>query len=66
MEEQINSLHQSLQDQTAAAKIATAGLEAKLEEVQQQIVEVITSTIFFFIYLFFSLINLLSLNLSAS
>lgn len=44
VEEQINSLHQSLQDQTATAKSATAGLEAKLEDVQKQIAEVTTTS----------------------
>lgn len=51
VEEQINSLHQSLQDQTAAAKSATNSLEAKLEDVQKQIAEVITtSPVFLFIF----------------
>lgn len=53
VEEQINTLHQSLQDQTAAAKSSTAGLEAKLEDVQKQIAEVITSPIFDELFIFF-------------
>lgn len=50
VEEQISSLRQSLQDQTSAAKSATAGLEAQLEDVQKQIAEVMnTSPIFLLI-----------------
>lgn len=41
VEEQINSLRQSLQDQSAVAKRETAGLEATLEGLQKQIAEVI-------------------------
>lgn len=43
VEEQMSSLRQSLLDQTSAAKSATAGLEAQLEDVQKQIAEVINS-----------------------
>lgn len=55
MEEQINSLHQSLQDQTAAAKSATAGLEAKLEDMQKQIAEVMNTNPVFQLIIFFFL-----------
>lgn len=44
VEEQISSLRQSLQDQTSAAKSATAGLEAQLEDVQKQIAELVGKT----------------------
>lgn len=43
MEEQIDTLRQSLQDQTSAAKSLTAGLEAQLEDMQKQINKVINA-----------------------
>lgn len=43
MEEQIDTLRQSLQDQTSAAKSLTAGLEAQLEDMQNQINKVMNS-----------------------
>lgn len=43
VEEQIDTLRQSLQDQTSAAKSLTAGLEAQLEDMQNQINKVISA-----------------------
>lgn len=43
VEEQIDTLRQSLQDQTSAAKSLTAGLEAQLEDMQKQINKVINA-----------------------
>lgn len=40
VEVQLGTLRQSLQDQTSAARSLTSGLEAQLENIQQQVTQV--------------------------
>lgn len=40
VEEQLDTLRRSLQDQTSAARSLTSGLEAQLENMQQQVTQV--------------------------
>lgn len=40
VEEQLDTLRRSLQDETSAARSLTSGLEAQLENMQQQVTQV--------------------------
>lgn len=40
MEEQLDALRQSLQDQSSAARRLTSGIEAQLEDIQRQVTQV--------------------------